>query len=653
MPPQNRAKAGKGAGKTGKGALGGALKNSSKTTRTQDLDAVKGGAFRHKDKHAHLDESNYKSYQNTGVSITEQNDLQEFLNEAELSNRNFETERARTRQLLFEAMNKDSESEDDYEQPENLEEILALNNEHILTEAELQEIRETILRLPRRPEWTKETTRDELHHMENTSFLEWRRALAVVEEDHDIHIGAVTPFEKNLKFWQQLWRVVEMSQVVVQILDARNPLLFYSPDLTKYCQEISERQNSAKSSILLLNKADLLSPMQRKAWKSYFENVAGVDQVLFFSAKLECLDPEDPDDAIILESAENELLLDAVELVEVVKSKIAEQLLTGNLPEKSKMPTVGWVGYPNVGKSSTINAILGKKAVSVSATPGKTKHYQTHILASDNLILCDCPGLVLPNTASTKAELVINGILPIDQLRDYRSPCQVISRLVPRVVFEHRYGLKLAGQTENEMAKGLKETKFVPYRKLLVFLAKQKGYASKGRPDESRAARLILKEFVRGSLLFAKTPPNCKGEDAERFQRSTLQIQPEDESTVDNSTTEQNKFGMLGKFGMLDMDDMDEGADMDDLALKDLKEEQVKEEEAEVKQIKDTPKFDNTFFEKTDVKVVIRGRAGLHQQINTQTGPGELGHKRLNRTKNKNKKEKARRLRKVDNEDDY
>lgn len=110
MPPQNRAK-GK---KTGSGALGGALKNSSKTTRTQDLDAVKGGAFRHKDKHAHLDESNYKSYQNTGVSITEQNDLQEFLNEAELSNRNFETERARTRQLLFDAMNKDSESEDDY-----------------------------------------------------------------------------------------------------------------------------------------------------------------------------------------------------------------------------------------------------------------------------------------------------------------------------------------------------------------------------------------------------------------------------------------------------------------------------------------------------------------------------------------------------------
>lgn len=38
--------------------------------------------------------------------------------------------------------------------------------------------------------------------------------------------------------------------------------------------------------------------------------------------------------------------------------------------------TIGLVGYPNVGKSSTINALLADKKVSVSATPGKTKHFQ-------------------------------------------------------------------------------------------------------------------------------------------------------------------------------------------------------------------------------------------------------------------------------------
>ena len=42
------------------------------------------------------------------------------------------------------------------------------------------------------------------------------------------------------------------------------------------------------------------------------------------------------------------------------------------------------------------------------------------------VILCDCPGLVFPNFASTKAELVCNGILPIDQLREWTGPAELI-----------------------------------------------------------------------------------------------------------------------------------------------------------------------------------------------------------------------------------
>lgn len=44
--------------------------------------------------------------------------------------------------------------------------------------------------------------------------------------------------------------------------------------------------------------------------------------------------------------------------------------------------TVGLVGYPNVGKSSTINVICGAKKVAVAATPGKTKHFQVPLLSS-------------------------------------------------------------------------------------------------------------------------------------------------------------------------------------------------------------------------------------------------------------------------------
>lgn len=69
---------------------------------------------------------------------------------------------------------------------------------------------------------------------------------------------------------------------------------------------------------------------------------------------------------------------------------------------------VGLTGYPNVGKSSTINALFGSKKAAVAATPGKTKHFQT-LNITDRLTLCDCPGLVLPKYADSKAEMVAAG----------------------------------------------------------------------------------------------------------------------------------------------------------------------------------------------------------------------------------------------------
>ena len=64
--------------------------------------------------------------------------------------------------------------------------------------------------------------------------------------------------------------------------------------------------------------------------------------------------------------------------------------------------TVGLVGHPNVGKTSLLNALVGRKVASVSHTPGHTKHLQSWQL-TPHLEVLDCPGLVFPVGGSVVA----------------------------------------------------------------------------------------------------------------------------------------------------------------------------------------------------------------------------------------------------------
>lgn len=347
-----------------------------------------------------------------------------------------------------------------------------------------------------RPHWDANTSADELQQNEKEKFLEWRRALAKLQEEDEI---LLTPYEKNLEFWRQLWRVVERSDVVVQIVDARNPLLFRCEDLEKYVKEVSED----KMNLILINKADFLNITQRQYWADYFTNI-GV-RIVFFSAVLaaeECIiegdknaDIEDVktpesemDSTLLLDDIKEgiEKLNTAVDQSAKKLSEITEKVVGGlknsettsandeitafkNSSEllsrdaliqvfecihtgtkvTKNITTIGLVGYPNVGKSSTINALMSAKRVSVSATPGKTKHFQTLYLTKD-ILLCDCPGLVMPSFVFTKAEMIINGILPIDQMRDHVPPVNLLATLIPRHVIEDTYGIMLPQPLEGE-----------------------------------------------------------------------------------------------------------------------------------------------------------------------------------------------------------
>ncbi|XP_030029363.2 LOW QUALITY PROTEIN: large subunit GTPase 1 homolog [Manduca sexta] len=493
-------------------------------------------------------------------SVTAESSLQEFLSTAELAQKEFTAEKMNLKYVKSVPMEVPVvTSQPDFDEP---------------------------LTVPRRPQWTPGISTEEQLIRERDAFLDWRRNLNELQAKLG---AALTPYERNLELWKQLWRTLEKSDVVLILLDARNPLLFRCADLEQYASE------QKCKSILLLNKADLTSEHERKSWAEYFtkENVP----IMFFSAAKtinerkiseasgdtpDTKDDEEedsvPSDAesdenIDLESDENALksteedielfkrqlseidkavsntadrldrIQDALDKVvenlrlgrpidffesqtleiepsvkEVVnvsedtekvqnsheiydRNKLLEVLKSIKVPKLKNPPrlSVGMIGYPNVGKSSTVNVLMQTKKVSVSSMPGHTRHIQSLIL-DDDIELLDCPGLVLPAYA-VAPDLLLTAVLPIDQMRAHDAAMARLCQLVGKHVFEEKYGLLLP---QDNAAKEL------DYKQILTAHAFNRGFmTAAGQPDQSRSARLLLKDAASGRLRWGQLPPGC------------------------------------------------------------------------------------------------------------------------------------------------
>ena len=156
------------------------------------------------------------------------------------------------------------------------------------------------------------------------------------------------------------------------------------------------------------------------------------------------------------------------------------------------------VGEPNVGKSSTLNSLLGVHRVSVSAHPGRTKHYQT-IWMTDKMMLCDCPGLVFPRAGVSLPMQILFGSFPIARCRDPYSVVEYLAvRIWPRLHLS--LGLKKVRDKEDHhpsIAEGGEDEWSV--QEILDAVAEKRGWKSKqGRLDAYRAANWMLRQALAG-----------------------------------------------------------------------------------------------------------------------------------------------------------
>tara|TARA_R110002050_G_scaffold245831_1_gene383482 strand:+ start:356 stop:751 length:396 start_codon:yes stop_codon:yes gene_type:complete len=78
------------------------------------------------------------------------------------------------------------------------------------------------------------------------------------------------------------------------------------------------------------------------------------------------------------------------------------------LHKDRKQISVGFIGYPNVGKSSLINTLRAKKVCNVAPVPGETKVWQ-YITLFKRIFLIDCPGIVYPS-GDTETDIVLKGM---------------------------------------------------------------------------------------------------------------------------------------------------------------------------------------------------------------------------------------------------
>ncbi len=247
--------------------------------------------------------------------------------------------------------------------------------------------------------------------------------------------------------------LIKNIDLVVEILDARLPQSSANPVL----QELRGR----RPFIRVLNKEDLADPTVTKAWKNYFEQEEGV-KALPLTAKNR--------------SAAASL------------QKLCRKLVP-KLGKPGRPLRVMIVGIPNVGKSTLINTLAGKKIARVGDKPAITTCHQ-QIDLRNGILLADTPGLLWPNLEDQEGaqRLAASGAIGENAYDQVAVALFALNTLVKDYPQRLKERYKLADLD-------------VETSELLATIGSKRGcLVAGGEVDTRRAAELLLRELRGGKL---------------------------------------------------------------------------------------------------------------------------------------------------------
>ncbi|NXG65712.1 GNL3 protein, partial [Hemiprocne comata] len=292
------------------------------------------------------------------------------------------------------------------------------------------------------------------------------------------------PLDKNSKksFCRELNKVIEASDVVLEVLDARDPMGCRCPQL----EQAVTCSGGEKKLLLVLNKIDLVPKENLEKWLNYLKKE--FPTVAFKSATL-------MKDKTMQPFAKRRAHVDLSRTTERFGSKCLLKLLQEHGRTQNKPIQVGVVGFPNVGKSSIINSLKGVRACNVGLARGVTKSMQIVHLDKQTKML-DSPSIIAAPSNSALT-LALRSIIDTEESGSadvLEGVDAILNHCSKQQVMMH-YSIPDFRNTEE----------------FLTLLAQKRGMLKKGGvPDVENIAKLLLCDWTGAKISYHSQPPGSQ-----------------------------------------------------------------------------------------------------------------------------------------------